>query len=147
MSQKFSKTRTTYCASTHPKWQNNPTQSGVLRIPISIITTPAPTYQDLCAMRDELSLCFSGAAQLSDPDPVVQDKREFMQALTCEIGRCKPDPWLQNQTTIHPTQHAYIDPDQVKQLEGILKPETLRRTFISINALIHEIQKDMSSNC
>jgi hypothetical protein len=136
MSQKFSKTRTTYRASTHPKWQKNPKQSGVLEIPISIITTPAPTFADLCVMHDKLAAFHRTCS-------TTEDTLAFMQALNREISRCRTKSWMlkPNET---PTQHAYIDPDQVKQLEGILKPETLRRTFISINALMHEIQKDVT---
>ncbi len=44
-----------------------------------------------------------------------------------------------------PTQHARIDGAQVNELKGILKPETLRRTFISIPALMAQIQADIQA--
>jgi hypothetical protein len=127
-----SKTRTTYRASTHPKWshakwtQANPRPDAV-DIPISIIVHPAPTYEELCAMRDESS-------------------NNFVHALNLEVNRCKPKPfWMQRANSDPtPTQHACIDPAQVKQLECILRPETLHGTFISIAALMNEIQKDVA---
>ena len=139
MSNSFSKTRTTYRASTHPRWRANANANAVLEIPISIITTPAPTFSDLCVMRDRLTL--TGTVGMSDPEKI--DFMYFMQALNCEISRCRTKAWMLKSNEA-PTQHAHIDPAQVKQLEGILKPETLRRTFISINALMNAIQNDIT---
>ena len=138
MSNSFSKTRTTYRASTHPKWRanHNASANAVLEIPISIITTPAPTFADLCVMHDKLAAFHRTCS-------TTEDTLAFMQALNREISRCRTKSWMlkPNET---PTQHAYIDPAQVKQLEGILKPETLRRTFISINELMNAIQNDIT---
>jgi len=105
---------------------------------ISIEVSPAPTYDQLCVMKDELaSSC--GADE---------DKLAFLEAINREVNRCKPKPvWMQraNQSNIppSPTQHARIDGTQVNELKGILKPETLRRTFISIPALMAQIQADI----
>jgi hypothetical protein len=73
-----------------------------------------------------------------------------MEALNREVRRCTPKPvWMRraNQPVeqVLPTQHACIDPTQVTQLEGILSPETLRRTFISIPALMTQIQDDITT--
>lgn len=73
-----------------------------------------------------------------------------MEALNKEVRRCTPKPvWMQraNQSVerVLPTQHACIDPAQVKELEGILSHETLRRTFVSILALMTQIQDDITT--
>jgi hypothetical protein len=106
---------------------------------ISIEVSPAPTYDQLCVMKDELASC--GADE---------DKLAFLEAINREVNRCKPKPvWMQraNQSNIPPlpTQHARIDGAQadLDKLKGALKPETLRRTFISIPALMAQIQADI----
>ena len=48
----FSKTRTTYCPSTHPKNKTNPSAN----IEISIQVFPAPTYAELCNLRNKLPM-------------------------------------------------------------------------------------------
>ena len=80
-------------------------------------------------------------------DELAESTNPFVHALNQEVNRCKPKPfWMRraNSEQVHPTQHACIDPAQVKQLEGILNPETLHGTFISITALMNEIQKDVA---
>jgi hypothetical protein len=75
-----------------------------------------------------------------------RDQTAWKHALNLEVKRCTPKPiWMrkQNQSDDPPTQHARIDPAQVEQLKGILKPETLRRTFISMPALMAQIQADI----
>jgi hypothetical protein len=74
------------------------------------------------------------------------DQTAWKHALVTEIARCTPKPAYMKRTLEHPkhpTQHAKIAPGQIKQLEGILRAETLRRTFISIPALMAQIQTDI----
>jgi hypothetical protein len=142
MSKTFTKkTRTTYRPSTHPRWAKCANRNPVLEMEISIEVSPAPTYDELCVMQTNLASC--GADE---------DKLAFLEAINREVNRCKPKPvWMQraNQSNIPPlpTQHARIDGTQVDldKLKGILKPETLRRTFISILALMGQIQADIQS--
>jgi hypothetical protein len=141
----FAKTRTTYRASTHPKWRNLEPKPDAIDIPISIIVQPALTFGELCAMRDGL-IAKTGPA--SNGSNGSNDVWTLMQALTKEVNRCTPKPaWMRRPNDpsepLPPTQHACIDPAQAAQLNGILKPETLRRTFMSINALMNEIQNDI----
>jgi hypothetical protein len=80
-----------------------------------------------------------------------RDQTAWKHTLITEISRCTPKPiytYMRRplEHPKHPTQHAKIDPSdpsQFKQLERILKPETLRRTFISIPALMAQIQMDI----
>ena len=155
----FAKTRTTYRASTHPKWRNMEPRPEAIDIPISIIVRPALTFSELCAMRDGLIAKIGpGIATGTNPgtntstnpgtNPGSNDTWTLMQDLTKEVNRCTPKPaWMRrpNQPSepAPPTQHACIDPAQAAQLECILKPETLRRTFMSINDLMNEIQNDI----
>ena len=139
----FAKTRTTYRASTHPKWRNLEPRPDAIDIPISIIVRPALTFGELVAMRDGLIAKIGPGNGNGNNDTWT-----LMQALTKEVNRCTPKPaWMrkpnQSSEPLTPTQHACIDPAQAAQLEGILKPETLRRTFMSINALMNEIQNDI----
>ena len=131
--------RTTYRPSTHPRWARNPNPNPnpVLEMQISIEVSPAPTYAELCAMQGAMQ---SGA--------VDEDKLAFLDAIIREVNRCKPKPvWMrrpnQSNEQVPPTSHARIDGAQVNELKGILKPETLRRTFISIPALMAQIQADI----
>ena len=133
--------RTTYRPSTHPRWARNPNPNPnpVLEMQISIEVSPAPTYAELCAMQGAMQ---SGA--------VDEDKLAFLDAIIREVNRCKPKPvWMRrpndSNDPLPPTQHARIDSAQAKELKGILKPETLRRTFISIPALIAQIQADIQA--
>lgn len=149
--------RTTYRPSTHPKWakwardnkHENPNPG--LKMQISIEVFPAPTIDELCAMQGAMQ------AELRT-GPIDEDKLAFMDAINEEVNRCIPIPkpkpvWMRrpNQSNAPPappappTQHARIDRDQAKELKGILKPETLRRKFISIPALMQQIQADIQS--
>jgi ribosomal protein S18 len=131
-SYSYSKTRTTYRPSTHPSNRHN---EAIKDLVISIHVTPAPTYAELCNMRDQL--IFSAA----DPDAYA-----WQQTLDAEIRRCRPlCEWMkmQKKEQPQPTQHARIDPAQVEQLEYLLKPDTLRRTYISIPVLMRKIQSDL----
>ena len=140
------KTRTTYRPSTHPRWARNnnkhETPNPVLEMQISIEVSPAPTYDELCAMQ-----C---AMQAQAEHQGNEDTLAFLDAIQREVNRCKPKPaWMrrpnQSNEPAPPTSHARIDGAQVNELKGILKPETLRRTFISILALMQQIQADIQS--
>ena len=152
MSYSTPKTKTTYRASSHPKWQRaNPnSRPAALDIPISIIVQPALTFQTLCELRDQITNQVYNQDQAQDQGQgqEPQDQLWFMEALNREVRRCTPK-WMRraNQPVeqVLPTQHACIDPTQVTQLEGILSPETLRRTFISIPALMTQIQDDITT--
>ena len=137
--------RTTYRPSTHPKWSKwatdnkheNPNPG--LKTQISIEVFPAPTFDELCAMQGAMQ------AEVRTAD---KDKNAFLDAINREVNRCKPKPvWMrrpnQSNEQVPPTSHARIDGAQVNELKGILKPETLRRTFISIPALMAQIQADI----
>ena len=96
---------------------------------------PAPTLAELIAMRDQI-ICHT------------DDLTVWKRALNAEVMRCSPKPaWMKKELMhpIRPTQHARIAPAQADQLSGILKPETLRRTFISMPALIAQIQSDIAA--
>lgn len=122
----YSKTRTTYRPSTHPMWAKG-SNAAVQDIQISIHVMPAPTLANLTAMRDQI-VCHT------------EDLTVWKHALNAEVMRCTP---MMKRDVVHPTQHARIDTAQVEQLRGILRPETLRRTFISMPALIRQIQSDI----
>lgn len=139
------RTRTTYRASSHPKWQRaNPnSRPAALDIPISIIVQPVLTFHALCELRDQITNQVYNQGQ-------GQGQLLFMEALNREVRRCTPKPvWMRQANEpvaqVLPTQHACIDPAQVTQLEGILSPETLQRMFISIPALMTQIQDDITS--
>jgi len=143
------RTRTTYRASSHPKWQRaNPnSRPAALDIPISIIVQPVLTFHALCELRDQITNQVYNQGQGQGQG---QGQLLFMEALNREVRRCTPKPvWMRQANEpvaqVLPTQHACIDPAQVTQLEGILSPETLRRTFISIPALMTQIQDDITS--
>ena len=155
MSYSTPKTKTTYRASSHPKWQRaNPnSRPAALDIPISIIVQPALTFHALCELRDQITNQVYNQGQTQDQgqerqEQEYKDQLLFREALNREVIRCTPK-WMRraNQPVeqVLPTQHACIDPTQVTQLEGILSPETLRRTFISIPALMTQIQDDITT--
>jgi len=138
------KAHTTYRPSTHPNWSRNPNPNPALKMQISIEVFPAPTYAELCAMQADLQEEIRTGA-------VDEDKTAFMVTINREVDRCKPIPaWMrrQNQSSepAPPTQHARIDGAQVNELKGILKPETLRRMFISVPALMAQIQADIQAD-
>ena len=150
MSYSTPKTKTTYRASSHPKWQRaNPnSRPAALDIPISIIVQPALTFHTLCELRDQITNQVYNQDQDQDQGQEPHDQLWFMEALNREVRRCTPKPvWMRraNQPVeqVLPTQHACIDPTQVTQLEGILSPTTLRMTFISITELMNQIQNDL----
>jgi len=125
----FSKTRTTYHASTYTNSRTRTkTQDG---IHISIEVFPAPTYEELKNMRDKLPL------------DANSDQTAWKHALNMEIIRCGPRSAWSTKPQETPTQHARINPLQTEQLKDLLKPETLRRTFISMPALMAQIQADI----
>lgn len=128
-SSSYSKTRTTYRPSTHPKWAKGG-NAAVQDIQIHIHVMPAPTLAELTAMRDQI-VCHT------------DDLAVWKRALHAEVMRCSPSRMMKKELA-HPTQHARIAPAQADQLSGILKPETLRRTFISMPALIAQIQADIA---
>jgi hypothetical protein len=143
------KTKTTYRASTHSRWNRVNPRPAAIDIPISIIVHPVLTFQQLCELRDRVT---SEAYKCEDMHKCEhrqdQDQMQmmFMEALNREVNRCKPRPeWMRrpNQPVAQMTQHACIDPAQVKELEGILSPTTLRMTFISITELMNQIQNDL----
>ena len=128
-SSSYAKTRTTYRPSTHPMWvKGSKAAAAVQDIQIHIHVMPAPTLAELTAMRDQI-VCHT------------DDLTVWKRALHAEVMRCSPS--RMKQELAHPTQHARIAPAQADQLSGILKPETLRRTFISMPALIRQIQGDI----
>lgn len=126
----YSRTRTTYRPSTHPRWAKGG-NAAVQDIQIHIHVMPAPTLAELTAMRDQI-VCHT------------DDLTVWKRALHAEVMRCSPKPAWMKKELAHPTQHARIAPAQADQLSGILKPETLRRTFISMPALIAQIQADIA---
>jgi len=144
MSSNATKTKTTYRASTHSRWNRANPRPNAIDIPISIRVHPALTFQQLCELRDRVTNEAYNCEHRQD-----QDQMMFMEALNKEVNRCKPRPeWMRrpNQSEhVLPTQHACIDPAQVKELEGILSPNTLRTRFISIMALMNQIQNDLKS--
>ena len=165
MSCSTPKTKTTYRASSHPKWQRaNPnSRPAALDIPFSIIVQPALTFHALCELRDQITTQVYNQGQNQEQEHQDQERQDqerqeqeykdqllFREALNREVIRCTPK-WMRraNQPVeqVLPTQHACIDPAQVTQLEGILSPETLRRTFISIPALMTQIQDDITTRC
>ena len=137
----YSKTRTTYRPSTHPTNRDN---EAIKDLVISIHVTPAPTYAELCDMRDQL--IFSAV----DPDAYA-----WQQTLDAEIRRCRPlCEWMkmQKKEQQQPTQHARIDPAQAEQLKDLLQPETLSPSGLPtqvirvviihvLNKLWHDLQQ------
>lgn len=84
------------------------------------------------------------------------DLRAWGTELLKEIRRCQPKPKYTNvgdgllkYTTTPadpygvPSQHAQIAPASGAHLRNILKPETIRRTFISIHSLTCSIRDDI----
>lgn len=139
--------RTTYRPDRHPKYtaaQNAAisANSTIQGLQISIEVMPVLTLGQLRAQYEE---AFMPLHANSDEG---RDQTAWKYALSTEISRCTPKPLYMRRTLEHPscpTQHAKIDqtPEQLKQLDGILTPETLRRTFISIPALMTQIRLDI----
>ena len=140
-----SKSRTTYKPSVHPNFAKlrNPKKEQVQGLTISIEVMPPVNVAELRALYEEA---------IRQPLPLYansdegRDQTAWKNALITEINRCDKPEWMKRKLEhpAHPTQHARIDRVQLKQLEGILQPETLRRKFISIRSLMLQIQKDIS---
>ena len=137
--------RTTYRPDRHPKYtaaqnaaiSNDP---ALQRLQISIEVMPVLTLDQLRTQYEEALMPLHANSD--------EDHTAWKYALSTEISRCTPKPFYMRRTLEHPsypTQHAKIDqtPEQLKQLDGILTPETLRRTFISIQALMKQVQLDI----
>jgi hypothetical protein len=141
--------RTTYRPDRHPKNTReinqaisaNPVIQG---LSIAIEVMPAINLEQLrskyeAAIREPLPQHANGDEG--------RDQTAWKYALSTEISRCSPKPAYMKRRLehpAHPTQHARIDPSQdLTQLKDILKPETLRRTFISIPALMAQIRCDI----
>lgn len=141
-----SKTRTTYHPSTHPNWNaKEKKEKNDITIPIQLLS--APTYDELCAMRDEMIVSIAsnfGGADAQNED-IHSDNFAMKQQLDKEIHRCRKLPVWQAKHQQYPTQHARIDPAQIEQLKDILEPQTLRRRFISVEALLQKIQSDLTT--
>jgi hypothetical protein len=149
-SKSMKSSRTTYRPDRHPKYtaaQNAAisANSTIQGLQISIEVMPVLTLDQLRAHYEEA---------LRQPLPLHansdegRDQTAWKYALSTEISRCTPKPMWMKRKLEHPscpTQHAKIDqtPEQLKQLDGILTPETLRRTFISIPMLMKRIQSDL----
>ena len=134
------RSRTTYNPFTHPKFAKTQKQE----ISISIEVMPTLNLEELRALYE---------AAIRQPLPLHansdegRDQTAWKYALSTEISRCTPKPaYMKRQVDhpSHPTQHARIDPEQLKALKSMLRPETLRRTFISIKALMTQIQLDIA---
>ena len=134
--------RATYRPDRHPK--NSPEINQAISanpviqgLNIAIEVMPALNLDQLRATYEEA---------IRQPQPMLPDQAEWKNALSMEINRCNPKPeWMRRKLEhpTHPTQHAKIAANQSQLLEGILKPETLRRTFISIPALMTQIRCDI----
>ena len=127
------KSRTTYNPFTHPKFAKSQKQE----ISISIEVMPLLNLEELRALNE---------AAIAN-----EDHTAWKHALSTEIIRCTPKPAYMRRALehpTHPTQHARIDPtsQNQEQLRSMLKPETLRRTFISIPALMKQIHEDISQH-
>lgn len=153
----ISKSRTTYKPSVHPNFAKlrNPKKEQVQGLTISIEVMPPVNVAELRALYEEalneeairqpLPL-YANSDEGRDQSDEGRDQTAWKNALITEINRCDKPEWMKRKLEhpAHPTQHARIDRVQLKQLEGILQPETLRRKFISIRSLMLQIQKDIS---
>jgi len=142
--QKSNHSRTTYKPDRHPRFtaaQNVAISANQAIQDLTIAIEVMPPI-NLAELRSKYE------AALREPLPLIQDidQTVWKHALVTEIARCTPKPAYMRRALEHPkhpTQHAKIAPSQIKELERILKPETLRRTFISIPALMAQIQTDI----
>ena len=132
--------RTTYKPSTHPKNAKAISANPAIQdLQISIEVMSPINLGQLRAMYE------AAIMQPLQEGQEGRDQTAWKHALTTEISRCAPAHMrrpLEHPT--HPTQHARIDPKHKELgLKGILKPETLRRTFISMPALMAQVQLDI----
>jgi hypothetical protein len=137
--------RATYKPSTHPKNAKAISANPVIRDLIISIEVMSPiNLGQLRAMHEDAIMKQEGHGHDQDQS---RDRTMWQHALMTEISRCAPKPAYMRRTLehpTHPTQHARIDQKHKDLvLKGILKPETLRRTFISIPALMAQIQLDI----
>ena len=136
----MSKSRTTYNPFTHPKFAKTQKQE----ISISIEVMLPLNLEELRALHE------AAIRQLLQEGGEGRDQTAWKCALGAEINRCTPKPYMRRKLEhpAHPTQHARIDPtsQNQEQLRSMLKPETLRRTFISIPALMKQIHEDISQH-
>jgi hypothetical protein len=128
------KSRTTYNPFTHPKFAKTQKQEFSISIEVMLPLK----LEELRALNDEAAIA-------------NEDQTAWKHALSTEIIRCTPKPAYMRRALehpTHPTQHARIDPtsQNQEQLRSMLKPETLRRTFISIPALMKQIHEDISQH-
>ena len=149
-SKSMKSSRTTYKPDRHPKYTReinqaisaNPVIQG---LQIGIEVMPLSNLEEL---RAEYEAALRQPLPLHANSDEGRDQTVWKYALSTEISRCTPKPiWMQRKLEhpAHPTQHARIEqtPEQLKQLDGILTPETLRRAFISIAALMTQIRLDI----
>ena len=146
ISQSKSMSRTTFKPDRHPKYTaaQNAAISTIQDLQIAIEVMPVINLEQLRAEYEE---ALNEEALMQKEE----DHAAWKYALSTEISRCSPKPmWMKRKLEhpSHPTQHARIDqnPEQLKQLVGILSPETLRRTFISIAALMTQIRLDIGEH-
>jgi hypothetical protein len=137
--------RATHKPSTHPKNAKAISANPVIRdLIISIEVMPPINLEQL---RAEYEAAIRQPLPLHANSDEGRDQTAWKHALSTEISRCSPKPAYMRRTLehpTHPTQHARIDPKHKElALKGILKPETLRRTFISIPALMAQVQLDI----
>ena len=138
--------RTTYRPETHPKNSKAISANPAIQdLTIAIEVMPVLT---LAQLRAEYEAALRQPLPLHANSDEGRDQTMWKHALSTEISRCSPKPAYMRRKLEHPscpTQHAKIDPtpEQLKRLEGILNPDTLRRTFISIPALMAQIQFDI----
>ena len=147
MSKSSMKSITTYRPDRHPKYTREINQAisanpAINGLQIAIEVMPVINLEQLRAEYEEA---------LRQPLQKEEDHTAWEYALSTEISRCSPKPMWMKRKLEHPscpTQHARIDqsPEQLKQLDGILSPETLRRTFISIAALMTQIRLDIGEH-
>lgn len=142
--------KTTFKPDRHPKYtaaQNSAisANSTLKSLQIGIEVMPVINLEQLRAEYEE---ALRQSLPLHANSDEGRDQTAWKYALSTEISRCSPKPMWMKRKLEHPscpTQHARIDqtPEQLKQLEGILNPDTLRRTFISIAALMTQIRVDI----
>ena len=143
--------RTTFKPDRHPKYSREINQAisanpAINGLHISIEVMPVINLEQLRAEYEEALKQKEALRQKEE-----EDQTAWKYALSTEISRCSPKPMWMKKKLEHPscpTQHARIDqtPEQLKQLDGILSPETLRRTFISIAALMTQIRLDIGEH-
>jgi hypothetical protein len=138
-----SKTITTYKPSVHPNFSKLRQKEAVQDLNIFIEVMPPINLAELRALYEE---ALRKPYKYGDEG---YDQMVWTSTLSMELHRCSKHDKRTLEHPAHPTQHARIDPNQpqISQLRHMLSPETLRRTFISIPALIRQIQADLAEMC